>query len=191
LLYPALFPPYFHTFCTGWINNDINTIQSLAHIGLATMTRYSYRQLAQSNSGSSLSELPPALFFLVFCAILPVVNMIGMGLTYCSCTLLNNLELREATRTPHSQLIPVFASIQQNWQSSLLGQVTGLTIPPATDVSYNNNNGADTYVTVSNVFTAKSFLTVPFFKGVPGLGAPWTYTIAGSRVLEDPSYASF
>jgi len=155
------------------------------------MTRYSYRQLAQSNSGSSLSEVAPALFLLVFCAVLPVINFIGMGLTYCSCTLLNNLELREAARTPNSQLAPILASLQQNWQSSIVGQFAGLTIAPETDVSYSHNNGSDTYVTVSTDFTAKSFLTIPFFKNVPGLGAPWTYTIAGTRVLEDPSYASF
>ncbi len=154
------------------------------------MTRYSHRKPAQSNAGSTLSEIPPALFLLIFFAVFPVVNLIIMGLTYSSCALLNNLELREAARTPNSQLSAVILSVQQNWQSGTLGQLTGLVSPPETDVTY-SNNGSDTYVTVSTVFTAKSLFNIPFFKGIPGLGGPWTYTIAGNRVLEDPSYATF
>ena len=154
------------------------------------MTRYSHRHWNRSNSGSALSEMPPALFILVFFALFPVFNLISMGITYCSCTLLNNLELREAARTPNSQLIANLSSLQQSWQTSPVGQYAGLVCPPETDVSYSNNKGSDTYVTVSTVFTAKSFFNIPFFKGVPGLGAPWTYTIAGARVLEDPSYAN-
>jgi len=154
------------------------------------MLRHLDHKSAQSNCGSTLSEIPPALFLLIFVAVFPVVNFIIMGLTYCSCTLLNNLELREAARTPNSQLAPVIASVQQKWQSTTLGQLTGLASPPLADVTY-STNGSDTYVTVSTVFTAKSFFNIPFFKGVPGLGGTWTYKIAGNSVLEDPSYASF
>ena len=154
------------------------------------MTTYIHRRLGRSNSGSSLSEVPPALFLLIFCAIFPVLNFIMISVTYCSCVLLNNLELREAARTPHSQLIPVFLSIQQNWQASALGQMAGLAGPPDSDTSY-YVSGGDTYVTVSTIFTAKSLFNIPFFNGIPGLGAPWTYTISNNRVLEDPSYASF
>ncbi len=154
------------------------------------MTLYRHNKSARSNRGSSLAELPPALFLLIFFAIFPVINLIGMGFTYCSCALLNNLELREASRTPHIQLNATLTSLQQNWQSSVVGQFAGLAAPPQTNVSYSSGNGADTYVTVSNVFTARSFFNLPFFKGVPGLGGAWTYTIAGDRVLEDPTYAN-
>jgi hypothetical protein len=154
------------------------------------MTGNLYHKQNRSYSGSSLAELPPALFLLIFFAMFPVINLIMMGFTYCSCTLLNNLELREAARTPNSQLTTILASVQQNWQSSIMGQYVGLTIPPKVNVSY-NVNGSETYVTVSTVFTAKSAINIPYFNNVPGLGAPWTYTIGGNSVLEDPSYANF
>jgi hypothetical protein len=127
---------------------------------------------------------------LIFFAVFPVLNLIMMGFTYCSSNMLNNLELNEAARTPSSQIDTAFATIQQTWQSSILGQSAELAAPPEANVSY-NVNGSDTYVTVSTVFTAKSAINIPYLKGIPGLGGAWTYMIAGSRVLEDPSYASF
>ena len=154
------------------------------------MAIYLYSKPARSKSGSALSEFAPAIYLLIFCAIIPVLNFLMMGVTYCSCILLNNLELREAARTPHSQLVPVFLSLQQNWQLSAMGQLAGLAGPPEADASYYVSN-SDTYVNVSTIFTAKSWVKIPFFSSVPGLGANWTYTVSGARILEDPSYAKF
>jgi hypothetical protein len=103
--------------------------------------------------------------------------------------MLSNLELNEAARTPHSQLDVSLSTIQQKWQSSILGQASGLAAPPEVNVSY-YVAGAETYVTVSTVFTAKAAINIPFFNNVPGLGAPWSYVIKGDRVLEEPSYAT-
>lgn len=154
------------------------------------MVHHPYFKLVRPKSGSSLAEMPPALFLLIFFAVLPVLNLIMMGCTYCFCTNLNTLELNEAARTPAAQIDTAFAAIQQSWQSSVLGQYANLAAPPEANVSY-TTNGSDTYVNVSTTFTAKSAINIPYFKGVPGLGGPWTYTIAGNRILEDPSYAQF
>ena len=153
-------------------------------------TKYRFRhRRARSNSASAISEVPPALFLLLFCAVFPMLNLIFLGLTYSSCALLNKLELRIAAQTPSSELQPALAAIQQKWQSTGIGQFAGVTAPPACNVTY-SNLGTDIYVNVATTFTVKSFVSIPFFAGVPGLGAPWTYTIAGKRVLENPSYAS-
>lgn len=153
------------------------------------MKQHSYHRHARSISGSALSEVPPALFLLLFCAVFPMLNLICLGLTYSSCALLNKLELRIAAQTPSSELKSALTSLEQKWQSTGFGQFAGLTNPPACNVSY-SNLGTDTYVNVATTFSVKSFFSIPFFSGIPGLGAPWSYTIAGKRVLENPSYAS-
>ncbi len=58
----------------------------------------------RSKRGSALSEMPPAMFLLLFFALFPVVDLIYFGVTFASCVALNNIELREAARTARTQL---------------------------------------------------------------------------------------
>jgi len=147
-----------------------------------------YRKKMRSNSGSALSEMPPALFVLVFFAIFPVINLIGLAVVFASCLALNNVELREAARTPHTQLNTALSSIQNTWTSNGIGRLAGVSKTPSSEVSY-SNIGSDVYVAVATTFSVKPVLTIPFFDRVPALGAPWSFTASGKRVLENPSYA--
>jgi hypothetical protein len=147
-----------------------------------------YQKKLRSTSGSALSEMPPALFVLLFFAVFPLVNLISLGIVFASCLALNNVELREAARTPHTQLGTALSSIQNSWASNGLGRLSGVNDPPTSEVLY-SNIGSDVYVAVSTTFLVKPFLTLPFFDHVPALGAPWSFTTSGKRVLENPSYA--
>jgi hypothetical protein len=148
-----------------------------------------YNQRIRLVHGSALSEMPPAMFLLFFFAIFPVVNLIFLGVVFASCTSLNTAELREAARTPHTQLTGVLTLLQENWQSNALGRIAGVSKAPESNVTY-INIGDDAYVAVSTTFSLKPFLPIPFFNKVPALGAPWSFSVKGKRVLENPNYAS-
>jgi len=147
-----------------------------------------HNQGLRSKSGSAISEMPPALFMLFFVIVYPLVNLIFLGVVYASCVSLNTTELREAARTPRSQLTAVLNSLQEEWRSNILGRMVGITKVPQSSFSY-SNLGDDTYVSVSTTFNLKPIMSLPFFNKVPALGAPWSFSLSSKRVLENPNYA--
>lgn len=141
--------------------------------------------------GAAISEFAPALFFLLFFALFPVLDMIVCGYNYCSCMTLNDLQLREASKLPRSMAGAangaVKLTIPQNWQSSIIGGFSGTTILPETAVNYSVSKSGNVFVSVTTNCTINPFLTIPFFNGVPGLGAPFMVSITNKRVMENPA----
>jgi hypothetical protein len=149
---------------------------------------------AHNPAGSTLSEVGPAMFILFICAVFPMIDLVFLGLNYCSCSTLNSLQLREVARVPASQAKAVAATIEQNWKTSGLGQLAGSNGDPLATITYSNGEdnlaGTDIYVNVSTNFNIRPLFTIPFFGGVPGLGAPMQWTITGHRLMENPHYAA-
>lgn len=143
----------------------------------------------RGNLGAAISEFGPALFLMFFFAIFPVLDMIVAGYNYCSCVALNDLQLREASKLPRSQADaangPVKLTIPQRWASSIIGGFSGTSQLPETVVSYSAKHGT-CYVTVSTTCEINPFLKIPFFFGVPGIGAPLVTKISNKRVMETP-----
>ena len=140
--------------------------------------------------GSALSEFGPALFILIIVGVFPVLDLILMGYGYCSVLNLNSLQIREACKTS-SQMAqdpdgPVCKTIPNQWLSTTMGGIAGLTNFPNTAVNYDTDTGVP-YVSVTTTVTMRPFLAIPFFGPVPGLGAPFTCTVSSSRVMEDAS----
>ena len=137
--------------------------------------------------------MAPALFLLLFFALFPSIDLIGMGLSYCSCVSLNDLQLREACKLPKSLATdpkgPIYVTVPNNWRSTLVGGIGSTIQDPITDVSYDPGKGA-IYVIVSTSVVVKPCFMIPFLPGVPGLGAPFTCNITHSRVLENPVFAA-
>ncbi len=142
----------------------------------------------RSIRGSAISEMPPAMFLLLFFAFFPLVNLIFLGVVYTSCVALNTAELREAAKTPRSQIKAVMAMLQESWHSNSLGRIAGITQIPESKVYY-TNIGEDAYVGVSTTFILKPFLRIPFFDNIPALGKNWSVSLSSKRVLENPNYA--
>jgi hypothetical protein len=141
-----------------------------------------------------LSEFGPALFILFICAVFPVMDIIFIGISYCACSTLNSLQLREVARLPASQAMAGAQTVEQRWKTSGLGYLAGSNIDPTVSISYNNGEdnpiGTDVYVNVVTNFSVRPLLTIPFFPGVPGLGAPLLWTVRGQRLMENPHYAA-
>lgn len=143
----------------------------------------------RNSTGAAISEFGPALFLMLFFAVFPVLDMIVCGYNYMSCVALNDLQLREAAKLPRSQAQaangPVRLAIPQKWQNTIIGGFSGTTELPETSVNYQVKHGI-CFVTVSTTFIINPFLNIPFFYGVPGVGAPLTTTVTNKRVMESP-----
>ena len=139
----------------------------------------------RQSRGSAMTEMGPALFLLLICAVFPIVDVIFAGVTYCTCMAANDMELNEAAKVPSTEAVDTVNEILGRWQFSGLGQFVGLTQQPVVKISYPDSQ----YVVVSTTFSVKPLLPIPFFVGVPGLNAPFIYTIADRKLLESPSYA--
>ena len=139
-----------------------------------------------------MAEFAPALFILFFCALFPAIDLIGVALSYFSCSSLNDLQLREAVREPKSQVIDPKGTVQLtiplNWRNTLLGGLGATIEDPQTQVDYIvGKYGIN--VTLSTTFTIHPLFPIPFFAKVPALGAPVTTTISHTRMLENPSFS--
>ncbi len=160
----------------------------------ASQVRSGTSRKARNRRGSALSEFGPALFFIFIFAIFPVIDMIAIGINYCSCVGLNDLQLREAAKLPLTQSKsssgPVKSVIPQKWKATVLGGFSGTRELPETDVSFKMTSTA-VFVNVTTTCTIYPLLQIPFFPGVPGIGAPFVCKISSSRVLENPAYLTY
>jgi hypothetical protein len=147
----------------------------------------------RKTTGSALSEFGPAIFILFVFAVFPAIDLIFMGLAYCACVSLNTMELRAAAKVSASEAQPAALAMQEKWSASGLGNLLGLVNYPSINVSYQQGSatvyGADQYVSVTTSFYVRPLLTIPFFSGVPGLGAPITFSVSQRQLLEDPTNA--
>lgn len=149
-------------------------------------------------AGSALSEFGPALFLLLVFGFLPVIDLIFLGLDYASAYYLVELQLREAQKLPRSMATketgPVMETIPSSWRNSLLGGLVTNDQGVVTVVDYQpvpwqpvgaNQTVNFWFVTVSTTLTFRPLLTIPFLNGIPGLGAPFTFTVGGRRPVEN------
>jgi hypothetical protein len=140
--------------------------------------------------GSALSEAGPALFLLFMFAIFPVVDLIYFGVSYFSIVTLNDLQLREASKSPKSLAVSakgdVIAGIPTRWANSALGGLARLTNPPLTTVNYKISEVA-VYVSVETKVSIEPLLKIPFLAQIPGMGAPVEINIARTKPLENPN----
>lgn len=154
----------------------------------------------RSHNGSAIAEFGPALAILLLMFFFPLVDCLGLGFTYASCMVLNYCQLREAAFCSKEESMsptgPVRKFIPQTWSEHGLGRFVNISAPIETEVSYVKVNDAvgavqDQLVQVETKVVASPFLTIPFFPGVPGLGAPVTLTLSSERLLETSGSVGF
>lgn len=134
-----------------------------------------------------MSEMGPALFFILFFGIFLTLDLIALGFNYCACLTLNDVQLREASKLPaaiakHPQG-PVVLQIPEQWRATTMGGLANVQ-DITTTVSYQRIKG-NVFVTVNTQVQVRPPLTIPFFPKVPGLGAPVAFNISNSRLTEN------
>lgn len=121
-----------------------------------------------------------------------------MGIDYAAAYYLNEMQLREAQKLPKSVATsekgPVIEAVPRLWRAGLIGGLTPANTAIATSVGYKPVpwqpvGQAQTldfwFVTVTTTASFRPLLSIPFLNGVPGLGAPITFSIVGRRPVEN------
>ncbi len=155
----------------------------------------------------SIAEFGPALFVLLVLIFFPMIDLIQMGVAYMSCNFMNEQQLNhlstnlQVVTNTSSSGFPAFSAYSigiavndlNTFRTFLnhsafarlanivpLGSISaaniGQPIYRPTENTY--------YVQFSSTITSNPFLFIPFFHGIPGIGAPYTYTIAGEKPVE-------
>lgn len=146
--------------------------------------------ISHRRRGTALSEAGPALFLLLIFALFPLIDVIYFGISYYSVMTLNDLQLREASKSAKSLAVSttgeVIAGIPNKWGSSAMGGLAKLTNPPVTSVDYKLSEVA-VYVTVTTNVSIEPLLKIPFLAKVPALGEPVAIKVARTKILENPN----
>jgi hypothetical protein len=163
--------------------------------------RFASTRSLRGKRGATISEVGPSLFVIFIFGLLPAVDALFLGLDYASAYTLNELQLREAQKSPKSQVMrmdgPVVQTIPQQWKSSLVGGFVPSLPNPQTNISYapvpwqpvGGNQTLDFwFVSITTTVTYRPFFAIPFLNGVPGLGAPVTMTVTNRRPVENNRY---
>lgn len=150
----------------------------------------STREFAGRNrKGSAMAELGPALFLLFIFFFFPMLDLVALTTSYCCLFTLNDIQTREASMMTRLQAQSpegiVVKAIPEQWVNNGIGRFVGVNKAPKTEVSYRSGGVADKHVFVATTATVTPLLTIPFFPGVPGLGAPIDFTCSSQRLVEN------
>ena len=141
------------------------------------MYRYKRRK------GSAISEFGPALFILFLVVLFPLIDILGLALSYGICWYLNFKICNQVARTKEANGPTIAASevsvVQATGFANFL-HIQQINVP---NPSYQDSATPPT-VKVQTSVTAMPFVPVPWFTSVAGLNAPVTFTISSTVVRE-------
>lgn len=138
--------------------------------------------------GNAIAEFGPALCILLLCLFFPLLDMVVLGIQYIACAQLVSLEAQKAAQATKSDASTLCGSVVDAWMASSVGQFVRPVERPQTQIFYNKLDKREQNVTVTTTFQVPPFLLIPICPGVPGLGAPATFTLSTQRLLEDPEH---
>ena len=158
----------------------------------------------QRCSGGSIAEFGPALFVLLIIGFFPLLDMLQVMVGYGGCWYLNSQQsdlaaqsLRVRTVSPattgtfvnQTDVQTQLDTLATDWKKTPLGCLSKLQSATTTIAGPTLSGTTGTYLTcyvqVTTAVKCASFLTIPFFSNVPGLGADVNISITGQRVVED------
>lgn len=153
----------------------------------------------RNSKGSAMLEAGPALFILFIFLLYPLINLLGLGFSYYSVYTLNDIQTREASLLRRSEAMSeggiILKQIPDAWKNQGLGRFANVLEGPETVITYtdgtaDNNGVLDKVVHINTRIICRPCISVPWFAVIPGLGAPVTFGMTSSRVLENPDNAS-
>ncbi len=153
----------------------------------------------RKSSGSAITEFGPAVGIVLLVILFPLIDLLGMTVSYGCVWYLNHLQSREAALTlrvrngalaPNSQAESnqAIATVATNWSRSGLGQFAkaksiSQSVSLVSDPSA--GNAAVGSASVTTTVRVDPFLTIPFFVAVPGLNQEITFVLTSTRPVED------
>jgi hypothetical protein len=156
--------------------------------------RRAEKQCRNAKGGSQMAELGPALLVLFVIILVPMLDILYLGLAYAAGWYCNHLVVREVACRQPSQWIAAAGSATKAWQSSGLALFihanTPLNVANFQDASGNPAGSGQTtppigFCVVSTTITIQPFLPIPFLTSVAGINAPVTFTYSAQRPQEE------
>jgi hypothetical protein len=157
--------------------------------------RAQYRRNAKG--ASSIAEFGPALLVLLICIFFPLIDMLSVALSYGLCMVLNYNQVHEASLLPWQDATNPTGSVEKGipdvWLGGM-GHFVKVAGPPITSVTYRHGQKGtdgviDKIVIVQTTVQCSPFLPIPIpWVTAPGLNAPFTFSVASERPMENPDY---
>lgn len=176
------------------MRNDSESYNSCLH------PKHHTRIRGRGAHGSAIAEMGPALFVLLLLIFFPLLDLVGMTVSYSACVYLNFMQTKEASVVPKAEASSPNGQVQKGvvdaWLHTGFGQFAKIKGNPETEVSYRdgaqdgNTKVTDKIVRVVTRVSCEPFLIIPFTPGVPGLSAPMDFTISSEALMENPDHAT-
>jgi hypothetical protein len=162
------------------------------------------RQIQARRKRGTLAEFAPALYVLLIVIFFPMLDIVGILLSYADCQYLNFILTRQAglenilslnNATPPALQVSyafvtdpngVFRTLINNWYNGI-GHYTTRSlgdINVSANVDLTQGTAKLKYVTVVTTIVCNPLLPIPFPYAIPGFNAPETFTISGTSVIE-------
>ncbi|HEY9713690.1 MAG TPA: hypothetical protein V6C72_09480 [Chroococcales cyanobacterium] len=152
----------------------------------------------RSKKGQQSIEIAPAILVLFVIILFPVLDLLYLGVAYAAGWYENHLACREcACRSPD---VGTSTPGDQAGSAAFAGSPLANFIGATNIVNDESNNFGGAVAVPANpaqppvckvqtTMTVKPFLPVPWFKAVPGINAPITFTYYSERPQEEPDLA--
>ena len=152
----------------------------------------------RTRNGHCIAEFGPAMFLGIVGFFFPAMALLSLGVTFFSCYILNDLQVNQASLVSQdmaqSTNSPVL-NIMKKWQARGIGRFVNPIETPTAKLAYLQgptyaDGTKDVYVTVTTTVKCRPFVSMPFYTGIPGIGAPVTFTVASQAFCEHPSFSA-
>lgn len=139
--------------------------------------------------GAAIAETGPAIFLLLIIIFFPMLDLLEMGAGYVFSSIYHDYMIRElAIRTPQeggntAAMQKINTEFRASGFFSFLKMQDG--DMRVDEVKYLPTIANPDQIQVSTTVRVRPFITVPFFDGVPGLGAPVDFKLASVKPQEE------
>lgn len=160
--------------------------------------------LPSRKSSGSIAEFGPALYLLLIVLFFPMLDMVGIVLSYADCQYLHFTLVRQAclenilsmnSATPPQLQVSyafvtdpngAFRNLIVSWYNGIGHYATknlnDITVSANVDLSQGTSKVK--YVTITTTVICNPLVPIPFPYALPGFNAPETFTLTGSSVIE-------
>jgi hypothetical protein len=146
--------------------------------------------------GSAISEFGPALFLLLVIVFFPMLDLLGMAAAYVMSGIYHSYMIRElslsappsaapdpAIQTQAAAKTKITSDFQNTSFFRFLGMKPGDLV--CSNVTYIPNATNPLLVQCTTSATMTPFISIPWWGAIPGLNAPFTFTMTSQRPQEE------
>ncbi len=136
--------------------------------------------------GNGTVELAPALLVIFVVILIPMLDLLYLGLAYAAGWYCNHLVVREVACRRPAEAGAAATTATAAWAASGLASFIGANAGSVTNTpAFNPGLVNPVSVTVTTSVVVRPFLPIPMFMQIQGMNAPVTFTYAAERPQEE------